>query len=68
MDQTAGTSDEWHLRAGELSWHKSGKTHYHAQLGLPEKGRVIKLFVVLRTFDSGVIQRHKKIVKFTEFI
>ncbi len=31
---------------GEMSWHKTGATHYHAQLELPDKGRAIKGLVV----------------------
>ena len=30
-----------------MPWSKTGVTHYHAQLGLPDKGRAIKGLVVL---------------------
>ena len=33
-------------KVGELSWPKTGTTHYHAQLGLPDKGCLIKELVV----------------------
>ena len=29
-----------------MTWPKTGATHYHAQVGLPEKGRAIKVLVV----------------------
>ncbi len=29
-----------------MPWHKSGATHYHAQLGPPDKGRSIKGLIV----------------------
>ena len=29
-----------------MPWPKTGETHYHAQLGPPDKGRAIKGFVV----------------------
>ncbi len=29
-----------------MPWPQTGAAHYHAQLGLPEKGRAIKGFVV----------------------
>ena len=31
-----------------MPWPKTGTTHYHAQLGLPDKGRAIKELVVYR--------------------
>ncbi len=34
------------LRVGEIPWPKTGATQYHAQLGLQNKGRAIKEFVV----------------------
>ena len=33
-------------RIGEMYWPKTGAIHYHAQLGLPVKGRAIKEWVV----------------------
>ena len=31
-----------------MTWPKTGVTHYHVQLGLPDKGRAIKGLVVCR--------------------
>ena len=36
---------------GECLGPKTGATHYHAQLGLPDKGRVIKGLVVRNSLD-----------------
>ena len=33
-------------RVGGMPWLKTGATHYHAQLGLIDKGRAIKELVV----------------------
>ncbi len=30
-----------------MPWQQTGATHYHAQLGLPDKGRTIKELVFL---------------------
>ena len=34
------------VRLGETPWPKTAATHYHAELGLPDKDRAIKTFVV----------------------
>ena len=34
------------IRVGEMPWTKIGATHYHAQLGLLDKGRANKELVV----------------------
>ena len=34
-----------------MPWPQTGETHYHAQLGLPEKGRAIKGLVVCNNWD-----------------
>ena len=34
-----------------MPWSQAGKTQYHAQLGLPDKGRVIKGLVVYNSWD-----------------
>ncbi len=34
-----------------MPWHQIGATQYHAQLGLPDKGRAIKLLVVFNNWD-----------------
>ena len=34
-----------------MPWSQTGKTHYHAQLGLPDKGRGIKGLVVCNDWD-----------------
>ncbi len=34
-----------------MTWTKTGTTQYHALLGLPEKGRTIKGFVVCNNWD-----------------
>ena len=34
-----------------MHWPKTGATHYHAQLGLPDKGRAIKGLVVCYSWD-----------------
>ena len=34
-----------------MPWPKTGATQYHAQLGLPNKGRVIKGLVVYNDWD-----------------
>ena len=31
---------------GGMPWPQTGSTHYHAQLGLPDKGRAIKGLVI----------------------
>ena len=36
---------------GGIPWPKTGATHYHAQLGLPDKGRAIKGLVVCNSWD-----------------
>ena len=34
-----------------MPWPQTGATHYHAQLGLPGKGRAIKGLVVCNNWD-----------------
>ncbi len=34
-----------------MPWPQTGATQYHAQLGLPDKGRAIKWFVVCNSWD-----------------
>ncbi len=34
-----------------MYWPQTGATHYHAQLGLPDKGRVINGLVVCNSWD-----------------
>ncbi len=34
-----------------MPWPKTGATQYHAQLGLPEKGRAIKWLAVCNSWD-----------------
>ena len=34
-----------------MPWPKTGSTKYHAQLGLPDKGRAIKGLVVCNNWD-----------------
>ncbi len=34
-----------------MPWPKKGATQYHAQLGLPDKGRAIKELVVCNSLD-----------------
>ena len=34
-----------------MPWPKTGATQYHAQLGLPDKGRAIKGLVVCNRWD-----------------
>ena len=33
-------------RVGGMPWPQTGTTHYHAQFGLPDKGRAIKGLIV----------------------
>ncbi len=46
------------LEQGLIYWSKSRPAHYHAHLGLPDKGREIKELVVCRTFDHIVRHTH----------
>ncbi len=40
-----------------MPWPRTGETHYHAQLGLPDKGRAIKAFVVCAgARNKGILQ------------
>ncbi len=34
-----------------MPWTQTGTTHYHAQLGLPDKGHAIKGLVVCNSWD-----------------
>ena len=34
-----------------MPWPQTGVTQYHAQVGLPDKGRAIKVFVVSDNWD-----------------
>ncbi len=38
-----------------MPWPKTDATHYHAQLGLPDKGCKFKELVVGRSFDDKII-------------
>ena len=35
-----------------MPWPQTGATHYHVQLGLPDKGRAIKELVVCNSWDQ----------------
>ncbi len=35
----------------EMPWHQTGATQYHAELGLPDKGRAIKWLVDCNNWD-----------------
>ena len=39
------------ITSGEMPWPKRGATRYHAQLGLPDKGRAIKGLFVCYNWD-----------------
>ncbi len=39
------------VRLGCMPWPKTGATQYHAQLGLPDKGRAIKGLIVCNSWD-----------------
>ncbi len=41
-----------------MPWPKTGATHYHAQLGLPDKRRAIKGFLVCNDIISMNRQGH----------
>ncbi len=38
-----------------MPWSQTGATQYHAQLGLPDKGLVIKEFVVCNDWDLELL-------------
>ncbi len=40
---------------GRRPWLKKGATHFHAQLGLPDKGRTIKWLVVCNNYDLELV-------------
>ena len=40
-----------------MPWHQTGATHYHAQLGLPDKGRAIKGLVICNDLEFGPTKR-----------
>ncbi len=40
-----------------MPWPQTGVTHYHAQLGLPDKGRAIKGLVVCNDRDLEPAKR-----------
>ncbi len=40
-----------------MSWHQTGTTQYHAQLGLLDKGRAIKGFVVCNNWELKPAKR-----------
>ena len=48
-------------RVGGLPWSKTGATHYHARLGLPDKGFTIRGLVVgvwpYTAFKQYLVQR-----------
>ncbi len=37
-----------------MRWPKTDATHYHAQLGIPDKGRAIKVLVVSNNWDIDI--------------
>ena len=39
------------IGGGGMPWPQTGATQYHAQLGLPDKGRAIKGLVVCNSWD-----------------
>ncbi len=39
------------VRVGEIPWPQTGATQYHAQLGLPDKGRAIERLVFCNNCD-----------------
>ena len=39
------------MSRGGMPWPQTGATQYHAQLGLPDKGRAIKGLVVCKSMD-----------------
>ncbi len=43
-------------QVGGMPWTETGATHYHAQLGLPDKGRTIKGLVVCYVVFLGSIK------------
>ena len=50
------------ITVGIMTWPKTGATHFHAQLGIPDKGRAIKELVVFGKFS------HTLLVKFGQEI
>ena len=38
-----------------MPWPQTGSTHYHAQLGLPDKGSTIKELVVCNNWDQELL-------------
>ncbi len=38
-----------------MPWFQTGTTQYHAQLGLPDKGRAIKVLVVYNNWDLDLL-------------
>ncbi len=46
-----GKMNSMSTRVGGMPWPKTGATQYHAQLGLPDKGRAIKGMVVCNNWD-----------------
>ncbi len=43
-----------------MPWPKTGATQYHAQLGLPDKGRAIKGLVVCNSWGSRALGPAKR--------
>ena len=41
------------MSRGGMPWPKTGATQYHAQLGLPDKDRAIKVLVVFNDLALG---------------
>ena len=39
------------MNEAEMPWFQTGATQYHAQLGIPDKGRAIKELVVCNNWD-----------------
>ncbi len=42
-----------------MPWSQIGATHYHAKLGLPDKGRAIKGLVVCYDLWDGSLDKRK---------
>ena len=47
-------------KVGGMPWPKTGASHYHAQIGLPDKGYAIKVLVVLWAIITLIILLFKQ--------
>ncbi len=43
------------VKVGGMPWPQTGATQYHTQLGLPDKGRAMKVFVVCNEWDLELL-------------